>query len=128
MQTLVKGFTSALLVSYASATVYTATATYYTPAQGGTAICGHEGGYCGAPSDGAQFWQGGTCSCGGSDPKCTKGYCYDCWNANLCQSGCPSCPTTMCGKRFKIKCQDNGSGYCRGNGACVVMTVTNACP
>ena len=64
--------------------VYSATATYYTPAQGGTAICGREGGYCGAPSDGAQFWQGGTCSCGGSDPKCTQGYCYDCWNANLC--------------------------------------------
>ena len=34
-------------------TVYSATATYYTPAQGGTAICGREGGYCGAPSDGS---------------------------------------------------------------------------
>ena len=34
----------------------------------------------------------------------------------------------MCGKHLKIKCKDNGSGYCRGDGACVVMKVTNACP
>ena len=33
--------------------VYSATATYYSPAQGGGGICGGEGGYCGAPSDGS---------------------------------------------------------------------------
>ena len=63
--------------------VYSATATYYTPAQGGTAICGREGGYCGAPSDGSQFWVGDKCSCAQynpSDPTCSKGVCYDCWN------------------------------------------------
>ncbi len=51
-----------------SATVYSATATHYSVAQGGTAICGSEGGYCGAPSDGSAFWQGNICGCGGSDP------------------------------------------------------------
>ena len=34
----------------------------------------------------------------------------------------------MCGNRYKITCIDDDSGYCRSNGACVVMTVTNACP
>ena len=34
----------------------------------------------------------------------------------------------MCGKRFKITCIDDGSGYCKSKNSCVVMTVTNACP
>ena len=34
----------------------------------------------------------------------------------------------MCGNRYKITCEDDGRGYCRSQGACVVMTVTNACP
>ena len=34
----------------------------------------------------------------------------------------------MCGKRFKITCDDDGSGYCRSKNSCVVMKVTNACP
>lgn len=108
---------------------WTATATHYSPAQGGRAICGSEGGYCGAPSDGSQFWQGDICTCSGSDRSCSAGYCQDCNGANLCRKECPHCPTAMCGKRFKITCLDpSGRGYCRYDGASVVMTVTNACP
>ncbi len=108
---------------------WTATATHYTPAQGGHAICGEESGHCGAPSDGSAFWIGGTCTCGGSDPTCSRGYCYQCHGANECQSECPSCPTEICGKKFKITCVDPfGQGYCKYLGASVVMTVTNACP
>ena len=86
MLTQTSAFVAAMIFNLSNATIYQATATYYTPAQGGTAICGREGGYCGAPNDGAQFWQGSICGCGGSDPYCKTGYCYDCWNANLCQS------------------------------------------
>ena len=62
------------------------------------------------------------------NPTCSGGYCY---GANQCKSECPSCPKTMCGKRFKITCLDpSGKGYCKYTGANVnvVMTVTNACP
>ena len=108
---------------------WTATATHYSPAQGGHAICGAEQGYCGAPSDGSAFWSGDVCKCGETDPTCSGGYCYDCNGANLCKSECPSCPKTMCGKKFKITCVDPyGKGYCKYTGASVVMTVTNACP
>ena len=108
---------------------WTATATHYSPAQGGHAICGSESGYCGAPSDGSQFWSGDICTCSGSDRSCSAGYCQDCNGANLCQKECPHCPTGMCGRRFKITCLDPyGRGYCRYGGANVVMTVTNACP
>ena len=108
---------------------WTATATHYSPAQGGHAICGSEQGYCGAPSDGSAFWSGDVCKCGGSNPTCSGGYCYDCNGANLCKSECPSCPKTMCGRKFKITCLDPyRKGYCKYTGANVIMTVTNACP
>lgn len=108
---------------------WTATATHYSPAQGGHAICGSEPGYCGAPSDGSAFWSGDICRCGGSDPTCKGGYCYSCYGANECKSECPSCPRDMCGKKFKITCLDpQNRGYCKSNGASVIMTVTNACP
>ena len=57
---------------YAAATVYESTATHYNAAQGGGGICSGEGGYCGAPSDAAQFFVLGgrrfdICSCGPND-------------------------------------------------------------
>ena len=114
-----------LAVQYA----WTATATHYSPSQAGTRICPNYDNHCGAPSDGSQFWQGGICTCGGSDPKCSGGYCYQCNGANECQKECPSCPQTMCGRRFRLTCLDPyGKGYCRYNNAQVNMTVTNACP
>lgn len=114
---------------YAGMFTWVATATHYSPAQGGHAICGSEPGNCGAPSDGSQFWSGGICTCGGSDPTCTGGYCYDCNGANECQRGCPSCPTDICSRQFRITCIDpNNRGYCKYQNATVTMTVTNACP
>jgi len=107
---------------------WSATATHYSPAQGGTAVCGSEGGYCGAPSDGSEFWEGDKCQCEGSDPTCSKGVCYDCHGANECRSECPPCPTTNCGKHLKVTCTDpDGHGYCNDT-KCVVIKVTNACP
>ena len=108
--------------------VYEATATHYNAAQGGGGICSGEGGYCGAPSDASIFWEGDICNCGPNDFKCQAGWCMGCTSSNICQNGCPSCPKTMCGNRYKITCVDDGSGYCRSDDACVVMTVTNACP
>lgn len=108
---------------------WTATATHYNSTQAGTPICPGTATYCGAPSDGSQFWVGGVCKCGGSDPNCTHGYCYDCNGANECRSECPQCPTDVCGRNFKITCIDpHGDGYCKYTGAQVTMTVTNACP
>ena len=113
---------------FAARFTWVATATHYTPAQGGHAICGSEVGNCGAPSDGSQFWSGSICTCNG-DITCSGGYCYDCNGANECQKECPSCPTDMCGRRFRITCIDpQNHGYCKYENAAVNMTVTNACP
>ena len=126
MQTL----TAALLMACAiQAQKYDATATHYSVEQGGMPICRvPETGYCGAPTDAAPFWEGDMCNCGPDDPQCTKSYCRGCCSESACVGNCPSCPMTMCGKRFKVRCNDDGRGYCRSQGACVVMTVTNACP
>ena len=108
---------------------WTATGTHYSSSQAGTRICPNYSTYCGAPSDGSDFWDGDICKCGGSDPTCSGGYCYDCNGANECKSECPSCPQTMCGRNFKITCLDPyGRGYCKSLSAQVTMTVTNACP
>ena len=113
----------------ASLFTWTATGTHYSPSQAGSPICSNRDTYCGAPSDGSAFWFGGLCHCSGNDPTCKNGYCYDCNGANECKSDCPSCPTSICGHRFRITCLDpHGKGYCRSQGAAINMTVTNACP
>ena len=69
---------------FASAAVYSSTATHYNAAQGGGGICDGESGYCGAPSDGAEFWEGDICSCGPNDFACHTGWCLGCHSKNEC--------------------------------------------
>jgi len=137
---------------------YNGTATHYSIAQGGRPACcpedyqrnGNEKGgdndkackekfevgkYCGAPTDGADFWTGNKCMCSGDDPKCTNGKCDGCCDKSDCTSGCPTClvngkpdPNGMCGKRLKITCIDPDPRVCKKPGACVVIEITNVCP
>ena len=86
---------------------YDGTATHYNIDQGGRPACCPErdlwdgkekdcskfevGKYCGAPTDGADFWTGPKCMCSGNDPECKNGTCEGCCDKSNCTSGCPKC-------------------------------------